>query len=53
MGAETIFQDIIAKNFPNLGKEAASLVKKAVSILTNPKRTAPIHIIVKNGKNYR
>ena len=44
-GAENIFEDIIAENFPNLGKEA-----QRVPYRINAKRNIPRHIVIKMTK---
>ena len=50
--AENIFKDIIAGNFPNLGKETDIQVQKAhrVARRINPKRTIPRHTVIKMAK---
>ena len=42
---ENIFEDIIAENFPNLGKETVTQVQEAqrVPYGINPKRNTPRH----------
>ena len=47
---ETIFEEIIAKNFPNLGKETNSRVQEAQSLRINSKRNALRHILTKMAK---
>ena len=51
-GVESIFDDIIAKDFPNLGKETDIYVQELqrVAHMINPKRTTPRHIIIKMAK---
>ena len=51
-GAENIFEDIIAENFPNLGKETGFQVQEAQRVLNriNPKRTTPRQIVIKMAK---
>lgn len=46
-GAENIFQDILAKNFPNIGKETDIQVQEDQTVPNkmNPKRSTPGHII--------
>ena len=45
-GCEKIFEEIIVKNFPNMGKEIVTQVKEAqrVPYRINPKRNTPRHI---------
>ena len=45
-GPEKIFEDIIVKNFPNMGKEIATQVQEAqrVPYRINPRRNTPRHI---------
>ena len=45
-GSEKIFEEIIVKNFPNMGKEIVTQVKEAqrVPYRINPKRNTPRHI---------
>ena len=47
-----IFEEIIVKNFPNMGKEIISQVQEAqgVPYRINPKRNMPRHILVKLSK---
>ena len=51
-GPEKIFEEIIAKNFPNLGKETGAQVQEAqrVPYRMNAKRNTPRHIIIKITK---
>ena len=51
-GPEKIFEEIIAENFPNMGKEIATQVQEAqrVSYRINPKRNTPRHIVIKLAK---
>lgn len=46
---EKLFEYIMAKNFPNLGKETDIQVQKAQRVLSkiNPKRNRKCHIIIK------
>ena len=48
-GAENIFKDIIAENFPNRGKETDIQVQKAqrVPYRIYPKRNTSRHIVIK------
>ena len=45
-GLEKIFEEIIVKNFPNVGKEIATQVQEAqrVPYRINPRRNTPRHI---------
>ena len=51
-GTEKIFQEIIAKNFPNMGKESLTQIQEAqrVPYKINPRRNTPRHIIIKLTK---
>ena len=51
-GPEKIFEEIIAENFPNMGKEINSEVQAAqrVPARINPKRNTPRHIVIKLTK---
>ena len=58
-GPEKIFEKIIVKNFPNMGKEIATQVQEAHKspIQDNSKRNTPRHIVInwqklKTKKNY-
>ena len=46
-GTENIFEEIIAENFPNMGKEIVNKVLEAqrVPYRINPRRNTPRHII--------
>ena len=46
---EKIFEEIIAENFPNIGKETVTQDQEAkrVSYRVNPRRNTPIHILIK------
>ena len=48
-GTEKIFQEIIAKNVPNMGKEPLTQNQEAqrVPYKINPRRNTPRHIIIK------
>ena len=48
-GIDNLFEEIMAENFPKLGKEKVTQVQEAqrVSIKMNPKRTPPRHTIIK------
>uniref|UniRef100_A0A9L0SE42 L1 transposable element RRM domain-containing protein n=1 Tax=Equus caballus TaxID=9796 RepID=A0A9L0SE42_HORSE len=51
-GAENLLEEIIAENFPNLGKETdvqVEEVQRAPNKM-NPKRTTPRHIIIKMSR---
>ena len=47
-----ILEDVIAENFPNLGKETVTQVQEAqrVPYRINPKRNTPRHIVIKMTK---
>ena len=49
---EKIFEEIIVKNFPNMGKEIATQVQEAqwVPYRINPRRNMPRHIVIKVAK---
>ena len=51
-GAGSLFKEIIAENFPNLGKELDLQVHEATVTLNyiNAKRPSPRHIIIKLSK---
>ena len=51
-GAENIYEDIIAENFPNLGNEIDIQVQKSQRVPNriNPKRTIPTHTVIKMAK---
>ena len=51
-GQKKIFQEITAKNFPNMGKESLTPIQEAqqVPYKINPRRNTPRHILVKLTK---
>ena len=51
-GAEKIFEEIIVKNFLNMGKEIATQVQEVqrVPYRINPRRNRPRHILIKLTK---
>ena len=51
-GTEKIFQEIIAQNFPNMGKESLTQIQEAqrVPYKINPRRNTPRHILIKLTK---
>ena len=51
-GPEKIFEEIIVKNFPNMGKETATQVQEAQRVpgRMNPRRNTPRHIVIKLAK---
>ena len=51
-GTEKIFEEIIVKNFPNMGKEIVNQVQEAqrVPYWINPRRNTPRHILIKLSK---
>ena len=51
-GPEKIFEEIIAENFPNMGKKIVDQVKEAQKVpgRVNPRRNTLIHIVIKLTK---
>ena len=51
-GSEKIFEEIIVKNFPNMGKEIVHQVQEAQRFpyRINPKRKTTRHILIKIRK---
>ena len=51
-GTEKIFQEIIAENFPNMGKEPLTQIQEAqrVPCKINPRRNTLRHILIKLTK---
>ena len=51
-GPEKIFEEIIVKNFPNIGKEIATQIQEAqrVSYRINTRRNTSRHIVMKLAK---
>ena len=51
-GTEKIFQEIIAENVPNMGKESLTQIQEAqrVPYKINPRRNTPRHILIKLTK---
>ena len=51
-GSEKIFEEIILKNFPNVGKDIVSQLQEAqrVPYRINPKRNTSRHILIKLSK---
>ena len=51
-GPEKIFEEIIVKNFPNMGKEIATQVQEAqrVPYRINPRRNMTRHRVIKLPK---
>ena len=51
-GTEKLFQEIIAKNFPNMGKEPLTQIQEAQRVPSkiNPRRNTLRHIIIKLTK---
>ena len=49
---EKIFEEIIAKNIPNMRKESLTQIQKAQGIpyKVNPKRNTPRHMLIKLAK---
>ena len=51
-GTEKIFEEIIAKNFPNMGKESLTQIQEAqrVPYNINPRRNTLRHILIQLTK---
>ena len=51
-GPKKISEEIIVKNFPNMGKEIATQIQEAqrVPYMINPRRNTPRHIVIKLAK---
>ena len=51
-GTEKIFKEIIAENFPSMGKETLTKIQKVqrVTHKINPRRNTPRHILIKLTK---
>ena len=50
-GTEKIFKEIIAENFPYMGKELLTQIQEAqVPHKINPKRNTPRHVLIKLTK---
>ena len=51
-GPEKIFEEIIVKNFPNMGKETATQVQEVqrVPYRINPRRNTPRHTVITLAK---
>ena len=51
-GPEKIFEEIIVKDFPNMGREIATQVQEVqrVPYRINPRRNTPRHIVIKLAK---
>ena len=51
-GPEKILEEVIAENFPNMGKEITNQVQEAqrVSRRINPRENTPRHIVIKLTK---
>ena len=49
-GPEKIFEEVIAENFPNLGKETAKSRKHRVPGRINPRRNTPRHVVIELTK---
>lgn len=48
---EKIFQEIIAENFPNMGKEPLTQIQEAqVPYKINPRKNTPRHVLMKLTK---
>ena len=51
-GTEKLFEEIIAENFPNVGKEPLTQIQEVqqVPYKVNPRRNTPRHILIKLTK---
>ena len=51
-GPEKIFEEIIAKNFPNMGKEIVNQVQEAQRVpgRINPRKNTPRYTVIKMTK---
>ena len=51
-GPKKILEEIIVKNFPNMGKEIATQVQEVQRVpgRINPRRNTPRHIVIKLAK---
>ena len=51
-GHEKIFEEIIAENSPNMGKETVTITQEAQKVpeRINPRRNMPRHIVIKLTK---
>ena len=51
-GTEKIFEEIVAKNFLNMGKETVNQVQEAQRVpgRINPRRNTPRHVVIKLTK---
>ena len=51
-GTEKLFKEIIAENFPNMGKDSLTQIQEAqrVPYKINPRRNTPRHILIKLTK---
>ena len=51
-GPEKIFEEVIAENFPKMGKETVTQVQEAQRVpgRINPRRYTPRHIVIKLEK---
>ena len=51
-GSEKLFEEIIVKNYPNMGKEIVTQVQEAQRVLykINPRKNTPRHILIKLTK---
>ena len=47
-GLENIFEEIIAENFPNMGRETLNQVQEVQKVPTkiNPRKNLPRHIVI-------
>ena len=51
-GPEKVFEETLAENFPNMGKEIVNQVQKAQTVSTriDPRRNTPRHTVIKPAK---
>ena len=52
-GAENLFEELIAENFPNLRKKTEIQIQEAKKVPSkiNPRRCVPRHIVIKMAKS--
>jgi len=53
-GAESLFEEIMAENFPNLEKETDIQIQEAQKVpkKINPRKSTPRHIIIKDKDRF-
>ena len=52
-GYENFLQEIIVKNFPNMGKEIVSQIQEAKINRINPRKNILRHILIKLTRYYK